>query len=130
MRDINEQQLAELTEWIRSRPPAVQEMAVRFPPACTVRTKPDVYLIHPGKGETGQVSVYRENETGVYLLVRCVLEVGSIQWEMLRAVVTARGEPFDDDKPACIEAACDPDALEVVEFAKVTSADIAGLLAQ
>lgn len=41
-----------------------------------------------------------------------------------------RGEKLDDPtQPIHIDAECDPDALEVVEFGKVTSADIAGLLA-
>lgn len=47
--------------WVRSRPRAVQEMMLRFPPGCLVRTVPGAELIVPAPGTVGIVVSYSDD---------------------------------------------------------------------
>lgn len=88
----------EAREWVLSRPPGVQEVIRRFPPACTVRTKEGVELNVPAPGLLAQVVSYREVGDKVFVIARGRL----------------RGEgPFFD-------AECNPDDLELDAEGTVT----------
>lgn len=88
MTDLTDDQ-KEAIEWIRSRPANVQELMLRFPPSCTVRTVEGVCLLVPSPGTTGRINRYWE------------IPDGTLQ------IVVLQGE---------IEAACRPDHLEVVGY--------------
>lgn len=48
-------------EWMHSRPRVIQELLVRFPPMCLVRSKPGLSLLIPGPGTVGIVLAYSED---------------------------------------------------------------------
>jgi hypothetical protein len=50
-------------EWVRTRPRSVQELLVRFPPGCLVRSVPQKHLMVPAPGTLGIVLSYNEDGT-------------------------------------------------------------------
>ena len=82
----------EVVQWMSSRPRAVKDIMIRFPPACLVRSKPGCDLMTPEPGATGFVNGYREKGDGTIMLL---------------VVQGPKGR---------VLAECDPDWLEVVGY--------------
>lgn len=63
--------LAGAREWIRERPPCIQELLIRFPPLCVVEQRPDAeshYSI-PYRGTYGRVeSHFEDGHLGIHQL--------------------------------------------------------------
>ena len=51
----------EAKAWVRSRPPSVQALMLRFPPNCHVKAKPEHSLMVPAPGTFGIVASYSED---------------------------------------------------------------------
>ena len=56
---VKEELNAEAIDWIRSRPPVVRDLMLKFPPSCLVRA--NTPLRHPAPGVIGKVVSYLEN---------------------------------------------------------------------
>lgn len=54
----------EVEEWIRTRPPAVQKLMVKFPPDCLVKAKKGKSLMAPSPGKVGIVCSWIESKDG------------------------------------------------------------------
>lgn len=93
-------EMAELLGFLRGLPPAVLEVAERFPPGAIVRAGDGHRLICPAPGKIGLVTSYLENDDDT---VSVNVEGGSVVGP--------------------IAAACDPDWLEVVEDASAEQRD-------
>lgn len=91
----------ETREWIRSRPPEVQESMKRWPPVCRVRAKADKMLHVPAPGVIGRVVSWYENGN-------------------LGVVAEGGGE---------LRGECEPGWLELVEYDTLTPAGIEEALA-
>lgn len=74
--------------WVQTRPRSIQDLMIRFPPNCLVRTFPSKELVIPKPGTLGIVVSYRED-----------------------GGVTVMQHP-----DAEIRAVCDPSWLEVVGY--------------
>lgn len=51
----------EIAQWVRSRPPKIQELLRKFPPGCTVMAAEGHVLRCPAPGTYGGVVAYNEN---------------------------------------------------------------------
>lgn len=82
-------------EWIRSRPPVIQELMKRFPPSCVVRATRD--LRTPALGRLGVVASYKES--GLVSVVDKEVWLG-----------------LEPEGIVPLRADCQTDWLEVVEY--------------
>ncbi len=67
---MTEKELQEGIDWIRSRPPVLHDVMIRFPPSCKVKATIPLHVPAPGK--VGQVVSYVEKEDGSPPNVRVV----------------------------------------------------------
>lgn len=85
--------------WLRTRPPAVQKLMLRFPPSCVVRARPGKTLRLPAPGRKAVVSSYMEKEDGTVNLTVLDYDV----WAGFA------------EEPA-VRAECDPEWLTVESY--------------
>lgn len=91
------------TEWVLSRPPEIQRLMIDWPPEARVRAKDGAVLMVPAPGLVGKiVSWFEAGNVGV--LAPLAIGVRTPAGEELGAGEELRGE-------------CDPEKLEIVEFA-------------
>jgi len=94
------------SEWLKSRPPEIQELMVLFPLGATVRTKEGVRLLCPAPGTRGTVvSWFEAGTVGVVAQMQRYIE----------SPITGRSL----DKGDSVKGECLADHLEVVSYAEI-----------
>lgn len=106
---------AELREWFEGRPQVVRDLAIAWPPGAVVKATGGRRLMIPAPGMVGQVTSYYEDGT-----------LGVTSQTTERRVSPATGEVVPKD--TVLQAACQPDWLEIVELGKVTPNDVRAAL--
>lgn len=86
----------ESVEWLRTRPGAVQQLMLRFPPSCIVRAVDGKQLLCPAPGTHGIVTSYSEPSE-----------------EKPKGLVSVRDGPYGSVRHQCL-----PEWLEVVGYWK------------
>lgn len=90
-------------QWVRERPPAIQELLRRFPPKCLVRTREGFSYGTPGDGMVGIVVSYNEGDDADGPLLGVIAEPES---GLVCHCVASRMElvqPFRDLTPEWVE---------------------------
>jgi hypothetical protein len=96
--------LREKIKWIRSLPPVVQKLMLRFPPSAVVRAKKGQRLMCPAPGELGTIHSYMEDDRGASIIVNVVgnSAMGSCEPEWLE-IVRIAGDLDGAFVKACLE---------------------------